>query len=175
MHKTPPHWPSETICRSFTLNGPLEFGFLIFIFRELLKHKRLSKLLPLLWGLFTCFSIVALLFIQGLDELPSVVRTTESFLVTFLALIFFVVLLRDMHIERLQHSSAFWFATGVLTYFSGSIFMFLFANQIQIGLSAFALIDLIWSIHGTLLILLYITYTIALLCKETTSTSSRAS
>lgn len=80
-----------------------------------------------------------------------------------LALLFFrraLKLQQALHIER---TPMFWFNAGHLIYFAGNLSVFAFSNFI-LEISN-QLHEAVWGIHSVLLILLYISYSIALMCR----------
>ena len=155
----------------FHLALPIEFPLIVAIYRPGFKKEAWSPLLLPITLVFICFCILSAIFWQGLDQLPTTTRTVESFLLSLLALAYFFTLLRDLRITHLLRSPMFWLSTGTLIYYAGNVLIFFFANFILQG----AVRIQTWAIHSTLLVLLYITYSISLLCKGNPSISSKAS
>ena len=158
----------------FQLNLPGEFFLLGMIFWHTFRQRSISRTIPWIIAGFTLLWILNLLIGAGVNEIPVMVRAVESFLVITMSLLYFYYLLRDMHAPNLFASPMFWFASGSLIYFAAGLIPTLYVNEIQALKDAVSARS-IWAIHSALLIPLYIFYSISLLCKEKTSTSSKAS
>lgn len=86
---------------------------------------------------FLLFSVILVstisldLILNGLVKLNTLSRNAECTLLSFIALFYFYSLLKKPEIKNIFSSPLFWFNTGVLIYFSGNIFLFLFSNYLD--------------------------------------------
>lgn len=97
------------------------------------------------------FGLIDFFFLQTSHELNS--YSSYVYAITMIALVisFFYQLLKTMPVEKIQTSPLFWLAFGVLVYYGGSLFLFLFnnyllAHQLQVHQNT-------WTIHNILNIL----------------------
>lgn len=111
---------------------------------------------------FLLFVIADMIWISGINQFNSYSTAVEGLIVIFFSLSFFYKTLEELKIEYLEREPVFWISTGVLLYFSSSLFIFLFTNYVQ---SSNRALFIIWGIHGIFSILLNISYSIALWVK----------
>lgn len=124
----------------------------------------------ILMGGFLLFAGLSAIFFQGIWEVNSLVRSLESILLIFLALWYFHQTLQRLDTPNLAGSFSFWFATAVLLYFVANLLLFIYSSSIieerwesETDPSIF---QVVWSMFNFMNLLLYLLYTIALLCKE---------
>ena len=139
---------------------PLEFLFIVYIYRRPLK-----SLIPEKWntGLMVVIALLAIgntLFLQGIKENNTNIRTLESVLLILFSLLYFFQLARNLSVIHLEREPFFWFNTGVLLYFSGNAFIFLYSNYIlkysqDLGIK-------VYLIHNFFFVLFYLFCSIAL-------------
>ncbi len=113
-----------------------EFNILLLIFRQALVPFIQNKWFLIAGISFTCFVILDMLVLSGFDQFNTYSAAVESLLLISMSLIFFYKTLRDLSIEHLERSSIFWISVAVILYFSSSLFIFLFSNQVQYSLDA---------------------------------------
>ena len=141
----------------------LEFGFLATIYYHYfhpLIHRAVYHWSIIIFALFALFNALYIQRITGFNTYPLIL---ESIVMACLALLFFrraLKLQQALHIER---TPMFWFSAGHLIYFAGNLSVFAFSNFI-LEISN-QLHEAVWGIHSVLLILLYINYSIALMCR----------
>jgi len=115
--------------------------------------------------LFPILCLLNTLFLQPLNQFNSNVRTLEAILVALMSLFY---LGRPAAQEKgpWSRDPCNWVSTGVLLYFSGSLFLFSFANVLIRETSAAAKMVL-WNLHGGLVIVMYLLMTKAYqVCKS---------
>jgi len=111
---------------------------------------------------YVVFVIINGLFIQEMLAYNSYSRLMEALLMPPLAITFLAQVLRRLDVPRLERHPLFWVSIGILCYFSGNLLLFVYAEYVQgAGHEIFLAI---WAIHGALMMLLYFSYFIALLC-----------
>ena len=136
-----------------------------FRLKALLNPRFFTTLAILLGG----FTIGNAIFIQGLFTLPTYSRTAEASVMVLLTGVYFYQVTSEMKIRQLERSFWFWLNSGLMVYFAGNLLLFIFSNILaQDEVLHYAL----WSIHAFFNIMLYIVYSIALLCKDPISSKS---
>lgn len=84
-------------------------------------------------------------------------RGVEGILMLLLCILFFGRLLLKLDVPNLLAYPYFWFATGLMIYFSGTLFLFLYASKyLAMGDITY------WLIHSLLNILLNIIFAITI-------------
>lgn len=151
------HIPNLFVGHLYTM---AEFSLIAYVY-----HMEFRKFLParfMLWliGLFIGFSIVNILFIEGFYSNNSYQKTLESVLLILITLLYFYKTAKELKVARIEQAPLFWLSTGVLTYFCGSLFIFIFSNYLltysqELGIK-------IWAIHAFFLLLFYLANSIAL-------------
>ncbi|GAB5557609.1 MAG: hypothetical protein SchgKO_18220 [Schleiferiaceae bacterium] len=111
---------------------------------------------------FEVFVIINSAWIQDMSEYPSFTRTTESILIIAVSIYYFYSTLIQKMEKNLLRSPFFWLASGLLIYFSCNLLLFIFGNYISDRSSP--LFRSLWSVHAVLNILLYLSYSVAVLC-----------
>jgi len=115
----------------FIIYNILSF-FCVFYFYYHLLQKQFSKLFLLILALFFIFSIfLSINFrIEDFFVVCSYLDTFITFFILFFTIIWFRKLINDPHIDNLLDSSNFYFISGLILYFCGTLFLFLFANHL---------------------------------------------
>ena len=143
------------------IDSVLEFVCLALIYQRALRPSGISRAIPWLAAAFVLGS--ALTYSPQLDtvQFSPVQHFIESLLVlAFVGCYFYREITRQVVIGRLEHEPMFWVSTGLLLYFSSSMFIFLSSNYV-LGLSR-QLSVRVWAIHALLYIFLNILFSIAL-------------
>ena len=111
------------------------------------------------WGiaLFIAICIPYATFLGSMYAYNLVPRTLESIAIGTLAIIFFF---RQLNPGNRRPEAASWMNAGLLLYFSGSFFLFLFFEVIA---KARSVNNLAWVLHATLVLLMYLLFTIGFL------------
>ncbi len=140
----------------------VEFCFLVYLFGPKIKNLISGQTLWYLMVAFTVFALGNSIFIDGISRFNAFARAIEGVLIIAIVLFYFYTLLKSLEIRHLDRSPLFWIGAGLLIYFSGSLFVFIYSNKI---LSSSSSSLVIWVIHALLNILLLIFYSIALWVK----------
>ena len=145
----------------------LDIVILLFYYKALFKHH--NKLLQYfsLAAIFIVFCIINAIFFQSIYTYSSYTRSLEALFCMLFALNYFARLASDTTTQvRIIKQSDFYFNAGIFLYFSGAFMLFIFSNFIISGLSK-ANFLIIWNIHGSLLMLMYVLFSFGfLLCKK---------
>ena len=112
---------------------------------------------------FFMLALINVLLFQGLQTFNTYPLLVECTVFTGLSLLFFYQTLKEKKVLHIEQSAMFWFSSGHLIYFAGNLSIFTFSNFI-LEISN-QLHEGIWAIHSVFLIILYITYSISLLCR----------
>ncbi len=140
----------------FTL---VELTLLGWVFHRVFESRGLKGFTMVAILACAAFSVINLFFIQGLSAINSYSLALGSMLLTVLALLFYYKIFREEKVQRLERYPLFWLSSGVLLYFAGNLFVFLFSSYV-LSDSPNALYAE-WSIHSVLYIMTNLIYTAA--------------
>jgi len=147
----------------YHLYVPVEFSLLLWLYRHLL-HRWLADAALIALGLaFWMLAATNAFIVDSLDDFPSIARTAEGVVFTALPVLYFFVTMKDSANVRLERTPFFWMSAGQIIYFASNLMLFVYANYI--AQQSDAIFDATWFVHAGLNILLYLTYTTALLCR----------
>ena len=117
------------------------------------------NIIPILILAFSIFSVINSLFIQSIQTFNTHSRPIGNFIFIIFSISYFYKLLKELKIRYLELNPMFWINTGILIYFSGSLFLFIFSNYL---LKNSTQNNLFWTIHAGLNIFINIFYAIGL-------------
>lgn len=138
---------------------PIQFALLAWMYQLYLYKIYPRYLIPIVILVFGFYSIINSLFIQSIFTFNTYARAIENILLIILALSYFYKMLKELKVKYLERHSMFWINSGILIYFSGNLFIFIFSNYILLNKS---LSQFFWIIHAFLNIFINIFYTIGL-------------
>jgi hypothetical protein len=142
----------------------LESFLLLWFFKYIIRNPAIRKVIKVLMIGFPLFCVFNLLFIQGIQSFPSYTRPFEALIFITLCMIYW----GQQSDENISWAAnpASWFVTGLLLYFSGAFFIFLFSSFLA-GYVSNKVMDIAWYTHATLIMLMYILLAIGFLkCKK---------
>ncbi|HET6991513.1 MAG TPA: hypothetical protein VFJ43_09330 [Bacteroidia bacterium] len=129
-----------------------EFVLLSVFFINVIEERRLIFSIKILIAFF--FGIAALnFFLNGYTSMDNFSTATESILFILYSTAFFYLLLRNPVSVNVLATPLFWLNTAILIYFSGSLFLFIFSNYLE--LHSPKIYFELWGIHSILNILFY--------------------
>lgn len=137
----------------------IEFALLGWMYQLYLYRFYPKYLIPVIIVVFTFLSILNSIFVQKIQTFNTYARALENLLLIVFALSFFYKLLKELKVKYLEKKPIFWINTGILIYFSGSLFIFIFSNFL---VKRLALNTQMWIIHAFLNIVHNIFYAIGL-------------
>ncbi|OJJ18600.1 hypothetical protein BKI52_23600 [marine bacterium AO1-C] len=137
----------------------IEFALLAWMYQLYLYRFYPKYLIPIVIVGFTLLSILNSIFIQTIYTFNTYARALENLLLIVFALSFFYKLLKELKIKYLEKKPIFWINTGILIYFSGSLFIFIFSNFL---VTRRELNTQMWIIHAFLNIFHNVFYAIGL-------------
>jgi hypothetical protein len=142
----------------FHLYSYIEFGLITLIYYQLSTNQMWKRLLVITFFVFLLFSGVVLAFYQGLDSFNSLQRNAEGIIL----MVYFFAFIRQYSLfesrRRKLLKPFFWLTYGYFIYFAGTIFLFIFANEILSDK-----MNDYWTIHGVFNIFLNIIYAVVLI------------
>lgn len=161
----------DVILRILTYNGLpnlfiayfyviFEFLIITLVYRLEFKVFLPKYLLEGIFFIFIIFTFLDISLLKGLSSFNSYQRFVECILVIAYVSIYFYKLAKELKTSNLMKEPLFWFSVGLLLYFSGSIFIFIFSNYLLTYSNEFAL--MFWGVHGGFLILLHLFNAIAI-------------
>ncbi len=143
----------------FNLYTIVEFFLLTGIYYLSFTDRFTRRLLQILGLVFLLFALADLWLIEGLFKLNSYTLALEALILMPLSLLFFIRINRELRVPVLTRYPMFWINSGVLIYFSGNLFLFIFSNALlTYGLNLYES----WIIHSMLNTVSHLIYTVAL-------------
>lgn len=137
----------------------VEFALLALFYKKLLNTQQSDKIINWLIPSFLVICVINVLYIQDLYTYNTYTKSIEALIILILAITYFVKVLDKVEIEEKNVNVITYINSGLLIYFSGSFIWFVIFN-LTIGNVGLGVI--MWSIHATLLLILYILIAIAL-------------
>jgi hypothetical protein len=136
--------------------------FFYFIF----DSKVMGRWLLAVTFIISVFCIVNFLFLQSIYSFNSYTRPLEAIvLIAFAAFYFFIQASRNT-VSRWTDQPENWMVTGIVFYFSSALAQFSFSNVVS-ATTSFDTKMVIWNIHATLVLLMYLLFTVGFLkCKK---------
>ncbi len=137
-----------------------EFCLIAYIYKIILNKFIPTQVFWVMFSGFIAFSLFNAFYIQGWQGTNSYQRTIECVLLFFVVLLYFYKTLKELQVQQIEREPMFWFSGGLLLYFAGALFIFIFSNYLlrysqDLGIT-------FWIVHDFFLILFYISATIAL-------------
>ena len=118
------------------------------------------KKITLILGLAALLIVLSnCIFIEGIWVYPSVSNTVLSLFLIVLSLIYFYQLLTRQEFMYIEKQGLFWINSGVLFYYSITIFLFMLYSKINNAYKDYYMMQSVTNIIGNLL------YSVGLLCK----------
>ena len=151
------------------MQNVIYYGFTVgeFLLLEIVFSKAIIPFLSrtffkLITLFFLCFVAVDMFWLSGINQFNNYSTAVEGLLLIFFSIVFFYKTLKELKIRDLEKEPLFWISTGVLLYFSGSLFIFLFTNYVN---SSNTVLFIIWGIHAIFGMILNLFYSITLWMK----------
>ncbi len=135
----------------------LEFSILALFYKQLLQG--ISKFISALIPFFILLCIANVIFFQNILTFNTYTKSVEAILIIFFSIAYFKNMLDATGSEIKWAGPLVYINSGLLFYFSGSFILFVIQN---ILIQNKDLVSIMWSIHATILLLLYILIAVAL-------------
>lgn len=147
----------------FHVYAIVEYLILARIYSNSFKDILLGSLIRKSMIFMIVYTLLNAFFWQPLTTPNTNVTTVNSIVFVGLALFWFFRILNELRYQYIERSSFFWINIGVLTYFSGSLVIFSFADWLDD--IEFSDSVSVWIIHLILNIIHYLCFNIALWMK----------
>lgn len=138
----------------------VEFGLIACVYKFEFQSLGNDRWLTWISTFALLFFVINLFWGQGLFHNNTLSKIIESILLIFFAIFCFYENFRQPKATRLKTSLMFWFNSGVLFYFSGSVVIFIFSNYILAYSQALGM--QIWLMHSFFMLTFYSSISIAL-------------
>lgn len=138
----------------------VEYLLLLQVFRLFFKGSIKDQIWLLLAAGFTTFWLINVLFLEGWWAFPDYIHVLEAVVLLVIISTWFRKMLKEKVILKPERTFEFWVCAGLLIFFSGNLVLFIFPKFM---LDHAGLFRAIWRLNSILIIVLYISYTIALL------------
>ena len=143
----------------FHLYTAIEAVFLSFFFLQIIKNRMIKKFISVFIFLFPICCLVNYLYLQNGNVFNTYTHPVEA--LVFMALCIHYFWLQGRHEEEIPWMSLplNWIISGFLLYFSSTFFLYVFSN-VLISKYNTAVNIFIWNVHGAIIILTNILWTI---------------
>ena len=159
------HKPNLIVIHIYTV---FEFAFISW-FYKLNFRGLISKIIPWLIIVFTILCIINVLFIQKSLEFNTYTRSLEAVIIIGYSIALFSK--ESTPDNEYRWGSANWINAGILIYFSGCFFTFIFSNYL---LTATKTVNhIVWCANDTILLFEYILFAVSFYkCRDQSTISS---
>lgn len=111
--------------------SPIELILYTFIFNIHFQNWLPKNIIPIGLIIFTTLSILNSIFIQPINTFPTYFLYLEFTTLILLSLTYFYQVFTELKVEKLWEDGMFWFSTGLLFYYSGTMILFLSSNYLN--------------------------------------------
>jgi hypothetical protein len=143
----------------------LELYILVLFYQQLLFSSRIPVMFRMLPLIFLAACVFNAVYVQDIYTYNSYARSLEALIIMLLAINYFAKIAASQQGSKVYPLPDFWFNTAVFLYFSGAFMLFIFSNFIvRVSRHNF---NIIWNIHASLVLLMYVLFTIGFIkCKK---------
>jgi hypothetical protein len=141
----------------FHIYTPIEFSLCMLFFASVFEPRWALVLTYILIPLFILFCIINGWLLQSIWKFNTNTRPVEALFLVIVCLYYLYNSLQIKSGALKTESIGIWFCLGILFYFSGSIFLFIFKEEIKNQISAR---KLGWALHASLVLLMNILFTL---------------
>lgn len=153
---------------SLNIFNIVEFAFYSWLFyNEAILAKKRKEIL-IITSSFFCFAFINILFIQGYNHFHSYSYLLGSLMIIYYACSFFYSLFHSKGYINLLRFSMFWICTGLLFFYSGMFFYYIFFEALATKyiIKYLLLFNILMNIFN---IILYTCLSVAFICRTTKS------
>lgn len=159
---------SRILAANHTTNMPLlhaytvieMFLFSIF-FIQAFQSRQIKNYIRILIVLFPLFCLINFTYFQSIYQFNTYTRPVEAIIIIILSLLYWFKQEKPEDDERQWSDVAEnWIISGILLYFSSTLFLFIFSNYLYSKFSIEAN-KFIWNLHGGIVIFMYLFFAIA--------------
>ncbi len=114
----------------FHIYTVLEHSLITLIFIEIIKKKGFKTIA--LSGLFIFYLLVItdIIFLEPLNTFNSNIRSVQGVITLLYCVFFYYSIFDDAKVVELSNYPYFWLVSGMILYFSGTLFLYVFGDQI---------------------------------------------
>jgi len=143
----------------------IEFAFISFFYFAIFEKAAIKNIILRLIPVFTALCVLNAIFLQSIHVYNSYPHSVEALLIMGYGILYlFQSSSKNTSTTNWVNNPISWVNTGILQYFSGAIFLFAFSNLITANVQINAII---WCVHATLVLIMYILFSIGILkCKK---------
>lgn len=146
----------------------LEFLLLAWFYQQVLRETIVRKVIKYLMFIFPVLCVLNFLFLQNINHFNTNTKPAEALIIMACSLAFFAQTTDVENNIKWGANPLNWVNTGILLYFSGALFIFSFSNIAATHMATatrmspqfYDLNILIWNIHATLLLAMYVLFSI---------------
>lgn len=149
----------------------LDFTFYIYFLREIIRHRRIKKILLYCLIFYPAIFLVNILLVQGSVVFHSMTYALACLVIIFSCIFYFLEMFQQTYSVNLARQPEFWICSGLLFYYACT-FPFYGTTNLVRALPKVILKNLLF-IFVLLNILLYLSFTIAFLCWPRNERSTR--
>jgi len=132
-----------------------EFLLLSWYFTTLLARNPIIGTIKIMAIIFALLCVINFAFFQGVYQFNTYTRSLGAFLTIVYCFNYFNQESKVFQTMPWQKKGANWIVTGLLIYFSGAFFLFLFSNILSTKIKRETWVNL-WYGHGFLVVLMYV-------------------
>ena len=147
----------------YNLFSDFEFCFYIIILQSVLRNKIAKRVVLVVFFLYLAFAVVNLAFIQKINGFNSISYALGCVLVAAICIYYFFELFQRSNLGNLMSQPEFWICSCLLFYYSCTFPIYAMANLLHSNNDF--IIRNIRTIIKLLNIFLYLSFTIAFLCR----------
>ena len=111
---------------AYNIFNPLEFGFFAYYYYHIFDSPPKKALVKKIYLFLLLFAIINIFFIQGIIYLDSYTYILGCLFFSWFSVMFFKQLSRNPEDINILKSPHFWVNSGVLLFYSGEFFLFIF-------------------------------------------------
>jgi hypothetical protein len=161
------HKPNAWI---FNISTNIEFVIYSMMFYKTYTFRQFRQTALIFLCFYPVIAAINIIFIQGVFKFHSNTMSLGSlFMILFCCLFFYEILHQQKELDLLK-TPYFWFATGILFFYTGDLLYNLFFSFLTINKYDYKL--LFKTINNNLIILLYCCFISAFICKKAENKSS---
>jgi hypothetical protein len=147
----------------------IEFTFYFFILREVIRGRRMKRIIQVVIFVYAALHLGNIIFIQKINGFPGMTYALGCLVIVAICIYYFYELFQIPQPVALVRQPAFWICSGLLFFYCVSFPIFAPMNLLK-GLPPVILKNLVQIIQ-VLNVLLYSSFTIAFLCRPRTRKS----
>ena len=143
---------------------------LLNFFKFIIKNQSARSVLQILLWAFPLFCVINFSLLQSFYDFNTYSRPGEAIIFIALSMIYWWQDHEEYAETSWTNISTNWFVTGLMLYFAGSFFLFLFSNYLLTIISVESrknVSHIAWNTHGTFMLIMYLLIAVGFMkCKK---------